>query len=156
MVSQPQEGFEEQHDRLGSERAELDEATHEPGARVEQEGDYAEAKAIEGALTELVDTKREGQALPCLGSVDGEAQNDWAMHFRVVEDGRGEVLQDQDWNEEGGTDAWRSLGAEVEDDRQGDPMMCFKPVPAQESQEDALDRESVGVPGSSCTEQVAG
>ena len=57
-IIQPEENTESAEVGETTERVEeqaLEDATHEPGARLEQAGDFEQAEAVEGALTEAVE-----------------------------------------------------------------------------------------------------
>jgi hypothetical protein len=65
---QPQEEQVEGGEQVeSSERAEeqaVEDATHEPGARVEQTQDYEQAEAVESAVTEVMDNAEQAEAKP--------------------------------------------------------------------------------------------
>jgi len=97
---EPMEGREEVSK---SEGASLDEATVDPEARVEREGDYTEAEAIESAVVTLIDEAPETppESKPASLDKDGEGSEtfDPRKEYSSVEMDQGEVLQDDDWNE---------------------------------------------------------
>ena len=99
----------------------LEDSTHEPGSRVELVGDIKESEAIEASLVELLDTQSnkyfEGQILSTEdfeeeqeyhqeeGGSGGKASfgsdtSDPLKNYTAVKMEQGEVLQDNDWNEE--------------------------------------------------------
>ena len=58
-ITQPEENLESTEGTERVEQQALEDATHEPGARVEQTGDYEQAEAVENALTEAVETTEQ-------------------------------------------------------------------------------------------------
>jgi hypothetical protein len=118
---------------------ELNAATLEPVGSVETAGEIDEAEAIEAAVINLlVMPSVEGQ--PANLDKDGEGGEtiDPRDEYSGVALREGEVLQDEDWNEDGGsTDV--VMDGEAKDDQHGDEMMDFKPIPAEESSEGVLD-----------------
>jgi hypothetical protein len=118
---QESEGLERGQENIEEQRA-LEESTHEPGARIEESSDIQEAEAIEANLVQLVDGQSpeyvEGQVLSADNfeeeqeyyqegsggkSAFGSETSDPQKHYTGVEMKQGEVLQDDDWNEEGDT-----------------------------------------------------
>jgi hypothetical protein len=99
IESPPEEHGERLSDLPGLERAELEEATHEPEARVEQRADYAEAEAIESAMADLVEAASELHEIPEQQPLPGETQGELTKHYSGVELTQGDVARDQDWNE---------------------------------------------------------
>ena len=121
---QPSEESESSSMEDSEKSRELEEATHEPGARVEDSGDIQEAEMIEANLVELVDTQSnkyfEGKILSAEdfeqeqeyhhekegggGKASfGSDTSDPLKNYTAVKMEQGEVLQDNDWNEEEGT-----------------------------------------------------
>jgi len=102
----------------------LEDSTHEPGSRVELIGDIKEAEAIEASLVELLDTQSNehiGGKIIDVGDFQEEQEyhpekeggggkasfgsntSDPLKNYTAVKMEQGEVLQDNDWNEEEGT-----------------------------------------------------
>lgn len=121
---QPSEESESSSMEDSDKSRELEDATHEPGARVEESGDIQEAEMIESNLVELVDIQAteyyEGQILSAEdfeqeqeyhhkkegggGKASfGSDTSDPSKNYTAVKMEQGEVLQDNDWNEEEGT-----------------------------------------------------
>lgn len=96
------------------EAARLEEATLEPAAQVEAAGDYAQAEAIEAALTELIDSAPDQAGHSDEGgkTAFGQPAGDPSQHYSGVEMAEGEVVVDQDWNEGANAPASEEMGAE--------------------------------------------
>lgn len=121
---QPSEESESSSMEDSDKSRELEEATHEPGVRVEESGDIQEAEMIEANLVQLVDIQTtkyyEGKVLDAedfeeeqeyhqeKGGEGGKASfgsdtSDPLKNYTAVKMEQGEVLLDNDWNEEEGT-----------------------------------------------------
>ena len=97
----------------------LSDVTHDAEAVLERSGDIAEAEAIEAELTELVSAVLETAVPTATDQVEVGAKDDPRQEYSGVLLREGEILQDQDWNEDESTVevALDSIDGESKDDR---------------------------------------
>lgn len=132
--------------------ARMDEATYEPEAHVENSGRIEESEAIEQAVVDLVDAV---EMIPLDAQADETPDaEDPARRYGAVELTPGAVLQDEDWNEGGGSPAGTvakvdSFTQEAGTHTRAQPEalgMDFKPVPAAQPGEGAVETERTAEP----------
>ncbi len=136
-IIQPEENTESAEVGEATERVEeqtLEDATHDPGARVEQTGDYGQAEAVEGALTEAVENVKQQAISPETQPESGVKPDEPESQAGDPLTGKGYGQQSQDSNE----------GSESEDLAMADTSSAGGEAGAQVQTEGVSDTQAVG------------
>ena len=101
-IIQPEENTESAEVGETTERVEeqaLEDATHEPGARLEQAGDFEQAEAVEGALTEAVEHTEQQAESPGTQPESAAKPDEQVSQVGDPRTGKGYGQQSQDSSE---------------------------------------------------------